>query len=110
VIVASYDRATMGQTGAGHFSPIGGYHETRDLAFLLDVARFKYPPHWVSAQRLWGAMQPVDPTTGRARGWLVMRRRARSCALGFSLSCDGESWHGLSRRLKAVLVCRPADS
>jgi glutathione gamma-glutamylcysteinyltransferase len=102
VVVASYDRAAIGQSGAGHFSPIGGYHLTRDLALILDVARFKYPPHWVSAQRLWRAMEPMDPATGRARGWLILRRRARSSALGFSLSCVGESWHGLSRRLTAV--------
>ena len=104
VIVASYDRAAMGQSGAGHFSPIGGYHATRDLALILDVARFKYPPHWVSAERLWRAMQPIDPATGRARGWLVVRRRAQSSALGFSVSCVGESWRGLSRCLTAVLA------
>jgi glutathione gamma-glutamylcysteinyltransferase len=104
VIVASYDRAAMGQTGGGHFSPIGGYHATRDLALVLDVARFKYPPHWVSAECLWRAMEPIDPATDRARGWLVMRRRARSSALGFSVSCIGESWHGLSRCLTAVMT------
>jgi glutathione gamma-glutamylcysteinyltransferase len=104
VIVASYDRAAMGQSGGGHFSPIGGFHMTRDLALILDVARFKYPPHWVSAERLWHAMEPIDPATGRARGWLVVRRRACSSALGFSVSCVGESWQGLSRRLNAVVV------
>jgi len=52
VLIASYDRASLGQTGNGHFSPIGGYHMERDLVLVLDVARFKYPPHWVSAERL----------------------------------------------------------
>jgi glutathione gamma-glutamylcysteinyltransferase len=104
VVVASYDRAAMGQTGAGHFSPIGGYHATRDLALILDVARFKYPPHWVSAECLWRAMESVDPTTGRARGWLVMRRRAHSSALSFSVSCIGENWHGLSQCLKVAIA------
>jgi phytochelatin synthase len=103
VVIASYDRATMGQTGAGHFSPIGGYHGTRDLALILDVARFKYPSHWVSAESLWRAMEPVDPTTGRTRGWLVLRRRARSSALSFSVSCVGESWESLSGRLSTVI-------
>lgn len=74
VVVASYDRAAMGQTGSGHFSPIGGYHARKDLALILDVARFKYPPHWVSAEQLWRAMERVDPTTGLARGWIVVRR------------------------------------
>jgi glutathione gamma-glutamylcysteinyltransferase len=104
VIVASYDRAAMGQSGGGHFSPIGGFHVTRDLALILDVARFKYPPHWVSAERLWHSMRPIDPATGRARGWLVVRRRARSSALGFSVSCVGENWQGLSRRLNAMVA------
>jgi glutathione gamma-glutamylcysteinyltransferase len=78
VVVASYDRAAMGQTGSGHFSPIGGYHAASDLALILDVARFKYPPHWVSADRLWRAMERVDATTGQARGWIVIRRRAQA--------------------------------
>lgn len=30
--------------GDGHFSPLGGYHEGRDLVLILDTARFKYPP------------------------------------------------------------------
>jgi glutathione gamma-glutamylcysteinyltransferase len=102
VVVASYDRAAMGQTGSGHFSPIGGYHAMRDMALVLDVARFKYPPHWVSAERLFGAMQPVDPVTGRPRGWMMLRRRERGIALGFSLRCDGDSWQGLARRLLSV--------
>jgi glutathione gamma-glutamylcysteinyltransferase len=73
VVVASYDRAVLGQTGSGHFSPIGGYHSTKDLALILDVARFKYPPHWVPAELLWRAMEGIDPATGQARGWLVIR-------------------------------------
>ena len=102
VVIASYDRAAMGQTGSGHFSPIGGYHSALDMALVLDVARFKYPPHWVSAERLFGAMQPVDAVTGRPRGWMVLRRRERGTALGFSLRCDGDSWQGLGRRLLSV--------
>jgi glutathione gamma-glutamylcysteinyltransferase len=104
VIVASYDRVAMGQTGGGHFSPIGGYHVGQDLALILDVARFKYPPHWVSAERLLEAMRPIDPTTGRARGWLVLRRRNGSSALGFSVSCAGEGWQELSGRLASVMT------
>lgn len=72
MLIASYDRGALGQTGAGHFSPLGGFHEGRDLALILDVARFKYPPHWVSAEQLWRAMQPNDPATGRPRGWLSL--------------------------------------
>ena len=73
VVIASYDRARLDQSGSGHFSPIGGYHAERDLVLILDVARFKYPPHWISAERLWQAMHAVDPATGRSRGWLALR-------------------------------------
>jgi glutathione gamma-glutamylcysteinyltransferase len=99
VLIASYDRGSLGQTGTGHFSPIGGYHARRDLALVLDVARFKYPPHWVSVERLFDAMQPVDEATGRARGWLTLRRRERGIALGYSIQCDGESWQLLEQRM-----------
>lgn len=102
VLIASYDRSALGQTGSGHFSPVGGYHRASDLALILDVARFKYPPHWVSVERLWQATQPIDPATGRPRGWMVLRARAQGIALGFSVRCDGESWQGLAQRLSAV--------
>lgn len=84
VVVAAYDRSALGQTGSGHFSPIGGYHAGKDLVLVLDVARFKYPPHWIPAERLWRAMQEIDPATSKARGWLVMRRSAQSRAVGLS--------------------------
>jgi glutathione gamma-glutamylcysteinyltransferase len=104
VLVVSYDRSALGQTGSGHFSPVGGYHRVRDLALILDVARFKYPPHWVSVERLWQATQTIDPATGRARGWLVFRPRAQGLALGFSVRCEGESWQGLVELLRAVVA------
>lgn len=104
VLIASYDRAALGQSGAGHFSPVGGYHAGKDLALVLDVARFKYPPHWVSAERLFEAMHPVDAATGKPRGWILLRPRERGVALGFSLQCHGESWRGLADRLAATVA------
>ena len=86
VVVASYTRKALGQTGDGHFSPVGGYHPARDLALLLDVARFKYPPHWVPLAKLHEAMQPPDSESGRPRGWVVLKRRANASTLVFSLS------------------------
>jgi glutathione gamma-glutamylcysteinyltransferase len=102
VVVASYDRSALGQTGSGHFSPIGGYHAARDLVLVLDVARFKYPPHWISAERLWRAMRPIDPATGKTRGWMELRARNAGTALGFTLLCDGDDLQGLAGRLVAV--------
>jgi glutathione gamma-glutamylcysteinyltransferase len=73
-VVAAYSRKALGQSGDGHYSPIGGYHRARDLALLLDVARFKYPPHWAPLPVVWEAMQPEDPATQRPRGYFVLSR------------------------------------
>lgn len=77
-IVICYSREVLGQSGAGHFSPIAGYHEGTDSVLILDVARFKYPPHWARLSNIVAAMSSVDPDTGRPRGWLHLRSRARA--------------------------------
>ena len=74
-LVLCYSRATLGQTGSGHFSPLAAYDPQTDSALVLDVARFKYAPHWVGVELLYEAMRPVDPATGRPRGLAVVRRR-----------------------------------
>eukprot|EP00164_Ancoracysta_twista_P004170 GFYU01005607.1.p1 GENE.GFYU01005607.1~~GFYU01005607.1.p1 ORF type:complete len:444 (-),score=88.29 GFYU01005607.1:116-1447(-) len=73
-IAVSYSRKTLGQTGDGHFSPIGGYNEQRDMVLVFDVARFKYPPYWTPLSLLWKSMEAPDPETGKSRGWFRMRR------------------------------------
>ena len=103
VLIAAYDRSSLEQTGAGHFSPIGGYHAGRDLALILDVARFKYPPHWVPVESLWRAMQGHDATTGKPRGYLVLRPRDNGVALGFTLACASDGWTALADRLREAL-------
>ena len=49
---------------AGHkfytFFP-GGYSPKEDLVLLLEPARFKYPPFWVTVSKLLEAMRSVDP-------------------------------------------------
>lgn len=103
VLIAAYDRAALDQTGSGHFSPIGGYYAAKDMVLVLDVARFKYPPHWIPAERLWKAMHPIDPATGRSRGWIFLRRRAQGVSLGFTLSCEGDDLKGFARRLSSIV-------
>lgn len=78
VLIVNYSRRTLGQTGDGHFSPIGGYHAGSDSVLVLDTARFKYPPHWVPIERLFAAMQAVDDATGLPRGWTSLRPRSTS--------------------------------
>jgi glutathione gamma-glutamylcysteinyltransferase len=102
-LVLGYDRAVLGQTGGGHYSPLGGYHAGRDLALLLDVARFKYPPHWVPVPLLSEAMQPADPATGRPRGYVVLGRAAASGRVLGCVSCHDDSFADVRRRLREAL-------
>jgi len=74
-MVVSFDRQTLGQTGVGHFSPIGGYHEASGKVLVLDVARFKYPSYWVESELLWRAMDPIDTDTGLSRGYHMLTKR-----------------------------------
>jgi len=108
-LVAAYSRGVLGQTGGGHFSPIGGYHRGRDLVLLLDVARFKYPPHWVPLPLLWAAMLPADPTTGRARGYLVLRRGEGSLASLCTIAVDDEAFRVAAEALAVGLPQMLAD-
>ena len=83
VLIASYSRAALGQTGEGHFSPLAGYHRGRDLALILDVARFKYSSHWVTVGSLFSAMRTRDSATGRSRGFIELERGSSPRNLGF---------------------------
>ncbi len=77
LLIVNYSRRTLGQTGEGHFSPIGGYHADSDCVLVLDTARFKYPPHWVPLELLFRAMQAEDGATGLPRGWLGLQASLR---------------------------------
>ncbi len=71
-LVASFARSALHQTGDGHFSPVAAYHPPSDSCLVLDVARFKYSPYWVSLKELYDAMIPEDKLTGKSRGWILM--------------------------------------
>jgi glutathione gamma-glutamylcysteinyltransferase len=72
VIVVSFARQSLGQTGEGHFSPLAAYHAATDQVLVMDVARFKYAPYWVPLSVLYQAMIPHDPRTGQSRGWFLL--------------------------------------
>ena len=59
-VMINFDRKGLGQVGGGHFSPLGAYHAATDSFLVLDVAKYKYPPVWVGADTLFGAMATVD--------------------------------------------------
>jgi len=77
-MVVSFWRPALGQTGTGHFSPLAAYHSPSDRALVLDVARFKFSPYWVSLPELFDAMQNVDDATGRSRGYSLIRPQPRA--------------------------------
>jgi Phytochelatin synthase len=73
VLVVSYSRKVLGQTGSGHFSPIVAYDRITDSVLIADTARFKYGAHWVDLPLLFAAMRPIDPDTGRSRGYVLLQ-------------------------------------
>jgi glutathione gamma-glutamylcysteinyltransferase len=112
-VVVGYTRTALGQSGDGHFSPLAGYHPGRDLALVLDVARFKYPPHWVPLETLHRATLAIDPATGRSRGWVLLSAAARPTALGLTMRCDELSISTIAELISqarhAVASAAPAD-
>lgn len=74
-VVVNYDRAALGQGEGGHISPLGAYHAGSDRFLVLDVAGYKYPPVWVTAEDLWRAMDSVDSETGQRRGYVLIRQQ-----------------------------------
>ncbi|KAI9292817.1 PCS-1 protein, partial [Neoconidiobolus thromboides FSU 785] len=72
VMVLSYSRKTLGQTGDGHFSPVGGYDPEEKMVLVLDVARFKYPAYWVPLDLLFESLKPIDPSSGISRGYTLL--------------------------------------
>ena len=66
--VANFSRATLFGHGGGHHSPVGGFLEAEDLAFVLDVNR-GFGPWLVTTERLFHAMNTkADWSTGQMRG------------------------------------------
>lgn len=74
-VVLNYQRKNIGQDGGGHFSPIAAYSESGDSFLVLDVARYRYGPVWVSVDRLFESCCTVDDSTGKSRGFLVFSRQ-----------------------------------
>ncbi|CAI4226403.1 unnamed protein product [Auanema sp. JU1783] len=89
VLVAAYDRSVLGQTGSGHFSPLGAYNSVTDSVLIMDVARFKYPPHWVPLRILQKSMCSVDTSTKKTRGYSLLKLQTDSRPLVmFGIKCN----------------------
>ncbi len=67
----NFHRRPLFGEGHGHFSPIGGFLEDRDLVFILDV-NARYQPFLVDARRLYEAMDTTDSASNKKRGLLLV--------------------------------------
>ena len=76
-LIVNYDRASLGQEGGGHISPIGAYDTQTDRVLVLDVAAHRYPYTWVQTAKLWSAMNTTDPDAGQTRGYLLVQAQPR---------------------------------
>ncbi|MGB0661435.1 MAG: phytochelatin synthase family protein [Mangrovicoccus sp.] len=68
--IANYSRKALPQEGDGHISPVGAYDEASDTVLILDVAKYKYPPVWITVQKLHDAMMLPDSSSKRSRGFV----------------------------------------
>jgi hypothetical protein len=66
--IINFSREQIFGAGVGHHSPIGGYLESEDLVFVLDVNRH-YQPWLVERTRLFSAMNTFD---GKAKRGLLL--------------------------------------
>jgi len=69
--VVNFSRGPLFGTGGGHHSPIAGYLADADLVLVLDVNK-KYGPWLVKSERLYEAMNTLDPGTRKKRGLLLI--------------------------------------
>lgn len=78
-IVVNYLRSALAQETGGHISPLAAYNADTDMFLILDVARYKYPPMWVTAAELHASM---DTRAGPvSRGYVVARVPTRQSAV-----------------------------
>jgi hypothetical protein len=67
--IVNFSRERIFGSGVGHFSPIGGYLEDEDLAFILDV-NSDFKPWVVERKRLFDAVNSFDGN--KKRGLLLI--------------------------------------
>jgi glutathione gamma-glutamylcysteinyltransferase len=74
-LTINFHRKSLGQTGIGHFSPIAAYNSKRDMALILDVAKFKYDSYWCSVEQIYDALKPLDTSSQQSRGYLINKKK-----------------------------------
>jgi hypothetical protein len=72
-VIVNYLRRSLGQERGGHISPLAAYDSQTDRFLILDVARYKYPPVWVSTSDLFAAMNTPDADNdNKSRGFVLV--------------------------------------
>ena len=72
-VIINYLRKAIDQERGGHISPLAAYDQASDRFLILDVARYKYPPVWVTAADLFGAMNTTDSDNAdKTRGFVLI--------------------------------------
>jgi Phytochelatin synthase len=75
-VIVNYLRKSLGQERGGHISPLAAYDKKADRFLILDVARYKYPPVWVSASDLFDAMNTTDSDNdNKTRGYVLISNK-----------------------------------
>jgi hypothetical protein len=77
-MITNFSRKELGQTGDGHFSPVGALsldESSEDgKVLVLDTARFKYPSYFVGLRELYQAMNSIDNESRLSRGYLLLSK------------------------------------
>jgi hypothetical protein len=74
-VIINYLRKEIGQERGGHISPLAAYNQATDRFLIMDVSRYKYPPVWVKTADLWKAMNTIDSTAGKTRGFVFVSKK-----------------------------------
>ena len=73
-VLANYFRGTFGQVGGGHWSALAAYDAQSDSVLILDVAKYKYAPAWISISLLRQSISTLDTTSNKARGLVIVSK------------------------------------
>lgn len=73
-VLVNYLRPKLGQVGGGHWSVLAAYDAQSDNVLILDVAKYKYPPVWISIRTLLAAINTLDTTSNKSRGLVLVAK------------------------------------
>lgn len=59
-VLVNFERSVLHEEGGGHWSPLAAYNAEIDAFLVLDVAKYKYEPFWVSVRLLHEALATKD--------------------------------------------------